>query len=154
MKQAALTYGVGPPPFRAHLRKAATVCLCVVGGGLLASVGVWKAFQPREGRGVSRAAAPISGLPPDTSNINYRLGGAFDPIPACYEFDTSEQSFRDWAASKNWTLEQAGGVMTRYDQSQVTINRGLFYHWTEEDSGVHAAFDRDTGRAYFYNHTR
>lgn len=34
----------------------------------------------------------------------------------------------------------------------ITITNGLYYEWSEEDRGVHAAFDRDSGRAYYFAH--
>jgi hypothetical protein len=35
---------------------------------------------------------------------------------------------------------------------RITINSGLSYSWSKEDRGVHAAFDRTTGRAYYQAH--
>ena len=51
-------------------------------------------------------------------------------------------------------LAVRAGSIRRFDGSTADIDRGLFYTWTHQDSGRHAAYDLDGGRAYYYWHTR
>jgi hypothetical protein len=88
-----------------------------------------------------------------------------------YEFDTDEQSFRQWVDDGIGSLESQRAnielapikgdyTMSRYyglssqlaGPDSVTIHDGLYYEWSFEDRGVYAAFDRATGRAYYYAH--
>jgi hypothetical protein len=97
-----------------------------------------------------------------------------------FEFTTDEQRFRDWITSDRYAPEAGaqGGFLAeidephrieRYrffakrkvdaprhenDQDYATVTDGLCYGWGIEDRGVHAAFDRKTGRGYMYIHTK
>ena len=104
---------------------------------------------------VSRSAARLNWLPADATNISYRRGGAFDPMPLAVELDIGEQSFRDWARDQGWQLAQGERRAYRYDFSLRAIDRALWYtHMTSPDSGVHAVYDLDAGRAYYHSHSR
>jgi hypothetical protein len=97
-----------------------------------------------------------------------------------FEFTTDEQRFRKWITSERYAPEAGaqGGFLVeidepcrivRYrllatrkvdapldedDQDYATLTDGLCYGWGIEDRGVHAAFDRKTGRGYMYIHTK
>jgi hypothetical protein len=97
-----------------------------------------------------------------------------------FEFTTDEQRFREWITSERYAPEAGarGGVLVeiegqhaipRYlrfaerkvdaplaedDQDYATLTDGLWYGWSIEDRGLHAAFDRKTGRGYMRIHTR
>jgi MFS family permease len=114
---------------------------------------------------VSRDEVPFS-LPDGAHDISY-CHGVRGTI--AYEFSIDEPGFVNWVASGIGTLEsEANNVPLRpivapytirrcYALSHelkgpdsVTIASGLYYHWSQEDRGVYAAYDRTTGRAYYW----
>jgi hypothetical protein len=152
-----LEYGIQPRPgrWRRTLLKVLLVLALVVA---LLGVSCWsilRSFEPRFWRHVSRSSGSFSNLPVDATDINYRRGGAFDPVPWSCDFLTSEASFRTWAKSRGWEPLTTGRVsIWRFDNSEVTIDRGLFYRWQYEDELRLAAYDLTTGRAYYWGCTR
>jgi hypothetical protein len=100
------------------------------------------------------------GLPQDAKNVSYHI------VPAWpshwYEFDTSRQSFDHWVAQNGRLLGPTVGRVRieAFDYSagaclgSIEIADGVLYEWTEEDRGQHLAYDRKTGRAYYYAHSR
>ena len=107
-------------------------------------------------------------LPPGASDVSYRRG--FRGTMTA-EFTTDEGSFREWLEndsrfSRSRPPEVRTGEIVepftiyRYyrpnadpgDPGTITITQGLYYDWSKEDRGVHAAFDRTTSRAYFDVH--
>jgi hypothetical protein len=116
---------------------------------------------------VSRAEVPFS-LPHGAHDVSYCQG--FRGTIA-YEFSINEPGFVDWVASGIGSLESESynvplkpivapyTIRRCYSLSRdfngpesVTIASGLYYHWSQEDRGVYAAYDRTTGRAYYYFH--
>jgi hypothetical protein len=116
---------------------------------------------------VSRDEAPFS-LPSEAHDISY-CHGFWGTI--AYEFSIDEPGFVDWVAAGIGTLESESynvplkpivapyTIRRCYALSRelegpdtITIASGLFYHWSHEDRGVYAAYDRTTGRAYYYFH--
>lgn len=116
---------------------------------------------------IDRSAAPF-GLPKDAADVSYCKG--FRGTIA-FEFSVGEASFRRWVESDIGSIEsESSGVslrevtdpftMRRYGAlrrelngpESVTVLDGLYYEWSKEDRGVYAAFDRTTGRAYYYFH--
>ena len=122
----------------------------------LAWRGLLRAMEGETVRNAPTASqTKLADLPAGAANISYYRGGAGDPVPVAFECDVDVDSFRAWAKSHEWPLEErAGGDIRRFDGSTATIDRGLFYQWTHEDAGRYAAYDLDRGRAYFYRHTR
>lgn len=109
------------------------------------------ARQPSIGRNVSRTEAKCaSRLPPDASLVSYRIGGAFDSVPLIFECDTSEASFRAWAATEGWTLRAGERSIWRFDISRVRVGNALYY----SDRRTDAIYDLDTGRMYFFSSSR
>ena len=112
-------------------------------------------MEPRIGVNVSRADADSIRLPDDARNVTYRIGGAFDPVPRAYEFDTSETAFRAWAAERGAAPREGPATVRRYDGSSRRIDRGLYFgQRTGSDSGWEVAYDRDAGRAYYHSSSR
>lgn len=103
-------------------------------------------------------------LPADATRINRYQPGAMGPN-TYFEFDTSEESFLAWVGRyRNAKLVNHSGPHRIYRYSAygpnadpndaVTIMNGLLFEWLEEDRGEHIAYDRDSGRAYYWSHTR
>ncbi len=122
---------------------------------------------PQYAENVSREQAPF-GLPEAARNVSFCRGvrGAI-----AFEFSVDEASFIEWVESGVGSLEsQTAGVsvqritrpytILRYTALMpeskaphtITLSNGLYYDWSKADRGVHAAFDRTTGRAYYYFH--
>lgn len=126
-----------------------------------------RSAPPRHAENVSRDKAPF-GLPAEASGISYCQGirGTI-----AYEFTIDEKGFVKWVESGIGSIESEAANVTvqpikapytirRYcnlapgltGQDSITVVNGLFYNWSKEDRGVHAAFDRTTNRAYYYAH--
>ncbi|MCE9553526.1 MAG: hypothetical protein K8T91_09155 [Planctomycetes bacterium] len=126
-----------------------------------------KAIPPRFAEHVDVAQAPF-GLPPEAKDVSYFQGyrGTI-----AYEFTIDEAGFRRWvesgigsieAKSANVSLEPIEGshTISTYHAltsalpgpEKVTLTDGLYYGWSKEDRGVHAAFDRVRQRAYYFAH--
>jgi hypothetical protein len=107
-------------------------------------------------------------LPEGARRVSYARGSRG---LIAYEFDTDEASFKKWveggigspeSRQANVPLLPIVGVFTmqRYcflldrpnEPDEIEIRDGLHYTWSEEDRGVHAAFDRETNRGYFFSH--
>lgn len=117
---------------------------------------------PREGTNMRREDCPISSLPTDAHNVSYSF-----PLPlhpnTFYEFDTSPQGFESWVEywMDIYALDYSTGVVRAYrhnhetgQSEQIEIQQGLKYFHIRGDSGVHLTYDTQTGRAYFFSHTR
>ena len=147
-----------PTRFRFRLRTLfAVISLCAVGSCCLVSMGGSVGYNLRRDR------VPIWGLPDDATNICYYLPPPLFPN-TYYEFDTSESSFLAWAQEHSRVRPDAYRPIRIYryaiyatdadHRSQISIESGYLFSWTEEDRGVHLAYDKDTGRAYYWSHTR
>ena len=101
-------------------------------------------------------------LPSDATDITYYLGNA-SPL-RCYNFKTSEYSFLQWASSFSnmERVERTGHQMLTpvFDPNgkvrfePIPSADYIYFSWSEEDRGQHAAYDRKDGRAYYFAHTR
>ncbi|QDU56895.1 hypothetical protein [Aeoliella mucimassa] len=108
------------------------------------------------------------GLPSNARDVSYCQG--VRGIIAL-EFSTDEDTFVDWFDSGIGSLESEAAhipvkpigdkyTITRYYRltldlvgpNSITLTDGLYYQWNKEDRGVYAAYDRQTGRAYYYAH--
>lgn len=122
---------------------------------------------PDEGEHVDASAGP-RGVPAGAQDISYARGyrGTI-----AYEFTCDEATFCEWASSGLGSIESEsaeipvreiespftirryyGYSSTLQGPDRITITNGQYYTWSKEDRGVHAAFDRDTGRAYYHAH--
>ncbi len=142
---------------------------------LLAAVSAPIAFYfaslpPKIGEHVTPANCPIS-VPDSASDICYFVPPAFGHS-AAYEFNVPEADFRKWAESRGIDVEPIGPshvTVRRYlslmphvplggpDDPPVgflRVNDGLAYFWEHEDQGRAYVYDRSTGRAYVFTHTR
>ena len=126
-----------------------------------------KTIPPQYAEHVSREKAP-GNLPPGASDISFSQGGRGT---IAYEFTIDEAGFIEWVNSGTGSFEsEAANVslkpittpyeITRYGAfiantnapDSILVSDGLYYDWSKEDRGVHAAFDRKTNRAYYSAH--
>jgi hypothetical protein len=126
-----------------------------------------RSIPPKYAEHVSRDHAPF-GLPATASDISFCQGirGTI-----AFEFTIAEDEFIAWVESGIGSLESNSAnvalqpITTPYTirryytltreltgPESITITKGLFYDWSKEDRGVHAAYDRTTGRAYYFAH--
>ena len=141
--------------------RLATLFIVVTGCGICSCTAL--SFRAKVAHNISRQDTWLK-LPNDASNISHFRPGTLGPI-TYYEFDTSEKSFVEWASKKRRVKPIPAAApfrIRRYpaygpdadERSTVMIPNGLLYQWTEEDRGSHYAYDRDSGRAYCWSHTR
>ena len=138
-----------------HLRAAGGVLLAVAVAGCCLGV-----LRTRSGVGADRATAGGI-LPADAADINYYNPGWPNPASYC-DFATTPAGFAEcverWGLP--WTHRHTGdGRAVRWDhaagrRAEVEVADGEFVSWTREDAGRFLAFDRRTGRAYCWGHTR
>lgn len=113
---------------------------------------------PTTGSGCSRQDVPIYGLPNDASNIDFYVTG-YMPISS-YSFQTTEPNFREWSDSfgdLSLVSDIHGSIQYAEptgDTRTVSTSNGVEYSWTEEDRGRYTLYDRASGRAYYFKHTR
>jgi hypothetical protein len=122
------------------------------------------AFMPaRVGEHRGPSSAPVS-LPPNASDVSFYASPPFGPSEAC-EFTVSEEEFRAWALAKKMPLHPIGEdglIIPRYlglaspndPQSNAHIVDGLSNEWRFEDQCRIWAFDRKTGRGFYYSSSR
>lgn len=125
-------------------------------------------ISPQYAEHVAPEEVPFE-LPANARDVSYCRGvrGSI-----AYEFTIDEEGFKDWinsgvgsieSISANVTLNSITSPVTiaRFNSlssglngpQSITITNGLFYSWSKEDRGVHAAFDRNKSRAYFEAHS-
>jgi hypothetical protein len=150
-----IDYGTESRPGRGKFLWTITAILVAIACLYAGWRGLLRAMDPEIVRNAADArATKLADLPAGATNISYYRGGTFDPVPASFECDVEVESFRAWAKAHDWPLEERAGSIRRFDNSTADIDRGLFYQWTQEDTGRYAAYDLDHGRAYFHQHTR
>lgn len=127
------------------------------------------ALRSNTGYNVSPAECPLD-VPPQATHVSYYKREAFGPASYC-EFDCTPESFLAWAKSKGWEVKRAGeqpyqimrygryapqaGTDAKLDAPRVSIAHGFFYErMSNPDAGIHVAYDLDSGRGYYYAHTR
>jgi hypothetical protein len=122
---------------------------------------------PKYAEHVDRDHAPSS-LPVDATDISFTQG--FRGTKA-YEFSIDEDGFQRWFEQGIGSIEscaaniplkpiEGGFSIRRYSGLTQKLNgpdfahidTGWYYTWSKEDRGVHAAYDSNTGRAYYYAH--
>jgi hypothetical protein len=139
-------------PFKSLLIVAG--CLVVTGVGCF--VAARTAMQETVREHVSAKESGIVGLiPVGASDISYRRGGAFDPVPLSLECSTTQSEFRALAAQNKWPLELGERSLFRFNGTQITIDRAIFYCDVQNgDQVTQAVLDLDTNRMYYYHSTR
>jgi hypothetical protein len=166
LRRSAETTTTSPDLARLSMRElsaAVAAIACVTG----LSTYFVRSTPPRCAENVALDKAPF-GMPAGATEISYCQG--FRGIIA-YEFTIDEKSFAAWVASgigslesdaanvslqsiaRPYTIERFYGLSADLSgPHSITITDGLFYDWSKEDRGVHAAFDRATSRAYYFAH--
>ncbi len=80
-----------------------------------------------------------------------------------FEFDISQEGFLEWMQSEGRKAEINGDepfTILRFlpnddDLDVLKIQRGYYFEeMSEPDAGIHIAYDLDSGRAYWFSHTR
>jgi hypothetical protein len=152
--------GHGSEPRVFSLRELLAVVAVI---GAVAGVARWTTDRrPSVGFNVPPETAPRS-VPATAKNVCYRNGGRGTEV---IEFTTDEATFRKWVAEKVEPLghhkhgHQVSPLIEFSSPKAVMgvngerheLKRGLSYHWHFEDQGVSAAFDAESGRAYFSVH--
>ncbi len=113
----------------------------------------------------------VAWLPAEARNISYYRSYSY----TAYEFDISEEGFRDWAGYKRWRLsaiedpvtvlrynwpiikspENFEGIAPAGTDGKVTIESGLIHHTDlGAGGGIWVAYDTDAGRAYYQSKPR
>ncbi len=124
---------------------------------------------PQYAEHVTANVAPMS-LPKGARDISYARQSR--GLNAC-EFTCEEGAFVEWVESGIGSIESNASGNTvqpitstysilRYTalmprgtmRERMPIENGLYYEWSHEDRGVYAAYDRTTGRGYYYSHSR
>lgn len=116
------------------------------------------------GYNVASKDALIRELPDDASDVCYCLPVGRNPN-TYFEFSTSEESFLKWVEQQPNVskVDKSRFVVYRYSQySPDADSRGLIevadghlYEWydpADGDHGEHIAYDKDTGRTYYWGH--
>ena len=166
LKLAASTSGTIKPHARL-VRSDALAGLSAVAFVAAMVFYVVSSTPPQYAEHVSREGAPLR-LPPGARDVSYCQGPR---LTIAAEFTIDEDQFVEWVDSGIGSLESHAAdvplepisepfTITRYyalttdleGPDSATIKDGLFYDWRKEDRGVRAAFDRTTGRAYYFAH--
>jgi hypothetical protein len=155
----AIASGAVPPVQRGFSLRELLLGVGVIAAMTGITLHFVRSTPPSYAEGVDASAAPCH-LPIGATDVSYRKGGRGT---ITYEFTIDESAFRQWVNSGIGSIEaQSAGIplreittpiaIPRYSGGDITINAGLYYSWWKEDRGVHAAFDRTSGRAYFDAH--
>ncbi|MCA9261196.1 MAG: hypothetical protein KDA61_18400 [Planctomycetales bacterium] len=153
-------------PIKASRHDIIATVAMLAGATVVASYLISSA-TPEYAEHVARDQAPF-GLPSDARDVSFCHGPRGT---IAYEFGTAEASFVSWVEAGIGSLESSAAHVAlrpingsygiaRYHRlnqkldgpKSVEILDGLFYEWTKEDRGVYAAYDRKSGRAYYFAH--
>lgn len=152
----SLEYGHEPPTTWAEVKR--TLLKLSLGALIVASLigALLLSMQPTVREHVSAGEVKIRiGLPKDASDISYRIGGEFDPNPLMFECLASEAAFREWTATKGWTLKKGRSEIIRYNDSRFASQNCLFFHKTVNgDQTTSTIYDLDSHRAYYSQSSR
>lgn len=132
--------------------------------GIGVAVHAARSEKPEIGIHVAAMDCPYP-TPAGATKISYRQGSR----GTCYlEFDISEAGFREWVIERFKSHPKYKGIYTgiqpitggsyvypvdykgKFPPPQIIS--GIECHWTFEDEGMHAVFDRATGRVYYNQH--
>lgn len=153
----------GVPKRKRRVALVLALALALVGAAGIVFLIAWDLRWPVRAFNVSREDCPFD-LPAGSTNVSYfrpRLG----PV-VMYEFDISREEFLAWARSKKLAPTLIGNrprsiprcvrsAPGRYEESTKTIVRGYYCEkMSGPDSGLHLGYDLDSGRAYWYSHSR
>ncbi|WP_146462488.1 hypothetical protein [Rubripirellula tenax] len=107
----------------------------------------------------------IRELPDDASDIHFALNPGIRNPNSYFEFTTSETAFLAWAAHQPNVerVDKPQFIIYRYsdypgetdDRGSIVVDDGYLFEWynpNDGDHGEHIAYDRSTGRAYYWSH--
>ena len=117
----------------------------------------WSDTHPKSGVAVAR----VDWLPEFASNISFYKTYSY----TAYEFDISEDGFRDWAGNKEMVEITEPVAVERYnfpdthfpsDENTANISNALWWKTAPRGNGggTLIAYDRDQGIAYFQDNPR
>ncbi len=108
----------------------------------------------------------IRELPGDASKIHFALNPGIRNPNSYFEFTTSETEFLQWATQQPNVarVDKAQFIVYRYsgypgqsdDRGSIVVEDGYLFEWynpSDGDHGEHIAYDKSTGRAYYWSHT-
>lgn len=108
----------------------------------------------------------IRELPGDATDIHFALNPGIRNPSSYFEFTTSEAEFLAWASQQPNVerVDKAQFIIYRYsdypgetdDRGSIVVDDGYLFEWynpTDGDDGEHIAYDKSTGRTYYWSHT-
>jgi hypothetical protein len=108
---------------------------------------------------------PLDDLPPSARDVHFRYSGGGEPWGTAYEFQCTEEDFREWAAKARVKYPKLSVI--RKESSYVlpvilsdatvdatTANDVLVSDWQYTDQGHYFVYDRDRGRAITWSMSR
>ena len=111
---------------------------------------------------------PVDDLPSSAKNIRYCPHTPFSPLGRSYQFECSEQDYREWVRKTRITRPElsdirAGDPLPEPDipviakHGTVTwskVENYLISDWRFEDQGLYLVYDIEGGRAVRWAHSR
>jgi hypothetical protein len=107
----------------------------------------------------------IRTLPNDASAIHCALNPGIRNPNSYFEFTTSESEFLNWARQQPNVeqIDKKQFIVYRYsdypgdrdDRGSFVVEDGYLFEWydpSDGDHGEHIAYDKSTGRAYYWAH--
>ena len=120
-------------------------------------------MKPRFGINAEEQEWSFLPIPSQAQNVSFYDSGLLGPQTA-FEFDIGEEEFCRWSEDRGWQTDEIDSTisMERFNLvsrdsrklEKIGIRSGLSYSYVVGDYGIYVAYDRDHGRAYFFNHTR
>jgi hypothetical protein len=108
---------------------------------------------------------PLDELPPSAYDVRFAPTAPFAPLGRAYEFRCKEQEYRDWVHRVRLDYPKLGEIRTVESGRHPTIDTAgkvelqslynfLISEWRFEDQGLHLVYDRASGRAIRWSHSR
>jgi len=104
-------------------------------------------------------------LPSDASAIHFAINPGIRNPNSYFEFTTSETEFLKWARQQPNVQQvvKTHFIVYRYagypgdadDRGSLVVEDGYLFEWydpSDGDHGEHIAYDKATGRAYYWSH--
>lgn len=108
---------------------------------------------------------PLDNLPPSAREVHFRNTAAFDAWGRSYEFECTEQDFRDWVAKARNAYPKLSPIRREASYALPVILKDgsidsklardvLISDWTYTDLGQYYVYDPSRGRAITWSHSR
>ena len=165
--RTAFCAGAARPIQRGFSLRELILAVTVIAAMTAITTPLIRTAKPKFAEHIHAADAPFHS-PAGATDVSYSRG--FRGTVA-FEFTCDELAFRDWVVAGIGSIEaraaavpireiSSSHTITRYyayasqlnGPTEIAVNSGLFYSWSREDRGVHAVYDRATGRGYYHAH--